>query len=134
MKYILGFLMRLHQSFMNFTAPFTDTDGLQREGGAPCGPCSERSTRPLKVMKESPAADKPAFSFLPRVLPTILPFHFVKSCRSGKGNKRRWNPRISKTHTAPPMPSITRVCRLPFWIILPLQQSLRSLPFIHLFS
>lgn len=25
--------MRLHQSFMNFTAPFTDTDGLQREGG-----------------------------------------------------------------------------------------------------
>ena len=69
---------------MNFTASFTDTDGLRRAGGdGPCGPCFERSSSPLEVLKESPAADGPAFSFLPRALP-ILPFHFVKSSKVAK--------------------------------------------------
>lgn len=69
---------------MNFTVSFTDTDGLRHEGGdGPCGLCFERSSRPLEVLKESPAADTPAFSFLPRALP-VLPFHFVKSSKVAK--------------------------------------------------
>lgn len=78
---------------MNFTVSFTDTDGLRREGGdGPCGLCFERSSRPLEVLKESPAADTPAFSFLPRALP-VLPFRQV--LQGGKGNKCR------ETHELP---------------------------------